>query len=126
MGFFCLETIEPAQVAAYDLIFCRSWPLVTAIIITFATTFAIFPALVSSVRSLHARDGTMINTDSFLPVACILVNDAGDTAGRLIHGLGPRLVPVHLAETVGSLMAVVAVFGDFIGSCSSFAMVFGL
>jgi solute carrier family 29 (equilibrative nucleoside transporter), member 1/2/3 len=68
------------------LVFQRIWPLAASLIITFATTLAVFPAVASSVRSLSSADGSLLTNDLFLPVACFLIVNSSDMAGRLSHG----------------------------------------
>ncbi|OQV25693.1 putative Equilibrative nucleoside transporter 3 [Hypsibius exemplaris] len=70
----------------FGLVIRRIWSHALVLMLTYGTTLAVFPAVASAVRSRNASDGSLINNDLFLPVACFLIVNAADFAGRLSHG----------------------------------------
>ncbi|XP_055350142.1 equilibrative nucleoside transporter 3-like [Paramacrobiotus metropolitanus] len=69
------------------MIITRTWPYIGTLILTFATTLSVFPAISVMVKSTNAASGSLLNNALFLPVACFVVYNVGDFSGRFSHGL---------------------------------------
>lgn len=63
----------------------QTWTCCALLILNFFVTIAVYPAVASAVRSTHSSDGSLLTNDLFLPLACFLIANSGDMAGRLAH-----------------------------------------